>query len=191
MPLWNFRRKKIPLRKERPGASGHLKISGINSPKGASMNELSHLDEDGKAAMVDVGDKPVTRRTATARSIVVLPPELAQQLAHGDLQTRKGPVLQTAIIAGIMAAKKTGELIPLCHPLALDNCRVHIEVNGQQELVIDCTASITARTGVEMEALVGAPVAALTVYDMCKALSHDIVIRETRLMEKTGGKHDF
>jgi hypothetical protein len=93
-------------------------------------------------------------------------------------------VFQTAIIAGIMAAKKTGELIPLCHPLGLENCKINIHMNQQQELVIDCTASITAKTGVEMEALVGASIAALTIYDMCKALSHDIVIRETKLMKK-------
>lgn len=90
-----------------------------------------------------------------------------------------------------MAAKKTGDLIPLCHPLGLDNCHITIRVNEQQEVEIDCTASVTARTGVEMEALVGASVAALTVYDMCKALSHDIVIKETKLLEKTGGKRDF
>jgi cyclic pyranopterin phosphate synthase len=155
------------------------------------MNEFSHIDEQGRAVMVDVGDKQVTKREATARSIVVLPEAVLQQLAADELQTKKGPVLQTAILAGIMAAKKTGELIPLCHPLALDNCKVFISWNEAQELVIDCTASITARTGVEMEALVGASIAALTVYDMCKALSHDIVIREIKLMEKKGGKHEF
>ena len=90
-----------------------------------------------------------------------------------------------------MAAKKTGELIPLCHPLGLDNCTIHITMNEQQELEIDCTASLQAKTGVEMEALVGASLTALTVYDMCKALSHDIIIKETRLIEKTGGKNDF
>ena len=107
------------------------------------------------------------------------------------MQTKKGPVFQTAIIAGIMAAKKTGELIPLCHPLGLENCKLVISLNEQREVVIDCTASITAKTGVEMEALVGASIAALTIYDMCKAMSHDIVIRETKLIEKTGGKRDF
>lgn len=141
--------------------------------------------------MVDVGEKNVTRRTATARSIVSMPAEVMAQFTNGDIQSKKGAVFQTAIIAGIMAAKKTGELIPLCHPLGLDNCKIDIHVNEQQEVVIDCTASLTAKTGVEMEALVGASVAALTVYDMCKALSHDIVIRETKLMAKTGGKRDF
>lgn len=141
--------------------------------------------------MVDVSEKNISHRTAVARSIMVLPDEVLAKLNDGDIQTKKGSVFQTAIIAGIMAAKKTGELIPLCHPLGLENCKINILVNEKQELVIECTASITAKTGVEMEALVGASIAALTVYDMCKALSHDIVIKETRLMEKTGGKNDF
>ncbi len=155
------------------------------------MSDFSHLNDKGQASMVDVGGKQATHRTATARSIVSLPQEVLEKLAEGDIQTKKGSVFQTAIIAGIMAAKKTGELIPLCHPIGMDNCQINIQLNEQQEVVIDCTASITAKTGIEMEALVGASVAALTVYDMCKALSHDIVIRETKLIEKTGGKRDF
>lgn len=155
------------------------------------MSELTHLDEKGRANMVDVSAKAVTHRTATARSIVSVPEAVIAQFTNGDIQTKKGPVFQTAIIAGIMAAKKTGELIPLCHPLGLDNCNIDIHINEAQEIVIDCTASITAKTGIEMEALVGASVAALTIYDMCKALSHDIVIKETKLMAKTGGKSDF
>jgi cyclic pyranopterin phosphate synthase len=151
---------------------------------------LSHLDDNGKATMVDVSEKQITQRTATARSIVLLPAEVLTQLVDGDIQTKKGSVFQVAIIAGIMAAKKTGELIPLCHPLALENCNINISLDND-EVIIDCTASITAKTGVEMEALVGASLAALTIYDMCKALSHDIVIKETRLIKKTGGKHDF
>jgi cyclic pyranopterin phosphate synthase len=152
---------------------------------------FSHLDDKGQATMVDVGEKQVSRRTAIARSIVSLPAEVLEQLTNGDIKTKKGSVFQTAIIAGIMAAKKTGDLIPLCHPLGLDNCKIDIHLNEVQEVVIDCTASITAKTGVEMEALVGASIAALTIYDMCKALSHDIVIKETKLMQKTGGKRDF
>lgn len=155
------------------------------------MSELTHLDDKGKANMVNVGDKPLTKRTAKARSIVAVPEAVLQQLVDGDIQTKKGAVFQTAIIAGIMAAKKTGELIPLCHPLGMDNCHIDIHINDAQEIVIDCTANITAKTGIEMEALVGASVAALTIYDMCKALSHDIIIKETKLMEKTGGKSDF
>jgi cyclic pyranopterin monophosphate synthase len=151
---------------------------------------LTHIDPNGNPNMVDVTAKQVTQRTATAQSIVVLPAEVLEYLVAGDLQTKKGPVFQTAIIAGIMAAKKTGDLIPLCHPLGLDNCNIAISIK-QNEVLIDCTASITAKTGVEMEALVGASIAALTVYDMCKAMSHDIVIKETKLMAKTGGKRDF
>ena len=141
--------------------------------------------------MVDVSEKKISLRTATARSIVAMPPEVIAQFTDTDIQSKKGSVFQTAIIAGIMAAKKTGELIPLCHPLGLDNCKIELHFNDQNEVVIDCTASITAKTGVEMEALVGASIAALTVYDMCKALSHDIVIKETKLIAKTGGKRDF
>lgn len=156
-----------------------------------TMTDFSHIDDKGHAVMVDVSEKAATKRTATAQSIVVLPANVLAQLTNGDIQTPKGAVFQTAIIAGIMAAKKTGELIPLCHPLGLDNCKIDIQLNEQQEVVINCTASITAKTGIEMEALTGASVAALTVYDMCKALSHDIVIKETKLIEKTGGKSDF
>ncbi len=155
------------------------------------MSELTHIDEQGRANMVDVSDKAVTKRTARARSIVSLPDEVMAQITGGDIHSKKGPVFQTAIIAGIMAAKKTGELIPLCHPLGMDNCYIDISVNDNNEVVIDCTATITAKTGIEMEALTGASVAALTIYDMCKAMSHDIVIKETKLMEKTGGKRDF
>jgi cyclic pyranopterin phosphate synthase len=155
------------------------------------MSELTHIDEQGRANMVDVSDKAVTKRTARARSIVSLPDEVMAQITGGDIHSKKGPVFQTAIIAGIMAAKKTGELIPLCHPLGMDNCHIDISVNDNNEVVIDCTATITAKTGIEMEALTGASVAALTIYDMCKAMSHDIVIKETKLMEKTGGKRDF
>jgi cyclic pyranopterin monophosphate synthase len=152
---------------------------------------LTHIDNKGNPTMVDVSVKQVTHRTATARSIVSLPAEVLEHLTNDDIQTKKGSVFQTAIIAGIMAAKKTGDLIPLCHPLGLDNCKIDIGLNERREVVIDCTASITAKTGVEMEALVGASIAALTVYDMCKAMSHDIIIKETKLIEKSGGKRDF
>ena len=154
------------------------------------MGEFSHLNEQGLATMVDISDKKISHRTATARSIVVLPPEVSEKLLDGDIQTKKGSVFQMAIIAGIMAAKKTGDLIPLCHPLGLDNCKIDINIRGH-ELLIDCTATITSKTGVEMEALVGASIAALTVYDMCKALSHDIIIKDIKLMEKKGGRHDY
>lgn len=154
-------------------------------------DKFSHLDEQGNPSMVDVGQKKVTRRLARARSIIDVGDTIMDQLENNEIQTKKGPVFQTAIIAGVMAAKKTGELIPLCHPLGLDNCQIDIVVNENREIVVDCTATITAKTGVEMEALTGATVAALTIYDMCKAFSHDIIIKSTMLMEKTGGKRDF
>ena len=154
-------------------------------------DKLSHLDASGNASMVDVGKKKVSLRTAKAQSIVVLTDEILDLLEKDELHSKKGPVFQTAIIAGVMAAKKTGELIPLCHPLGLENCQVQIYLNEQKEVVIECTASLTGKTGVEMEALTGASVAALTIYDMCKAFSHDILIKETKLMEKRGGKRDF
>ncbi len=152
---------------------------------------LSHVDSANNAAMVDVSDKQITKRTAVAQSIVMLGDEIMKQLNGNDIQTKKGPVFQTAIIAGTMAAKKTSDLIPLCHPLALENCKIKIEVNTNNEVVVQCTATITSKTGVEMEALTGASVAALTIYDMCKAMSHAIVIKETKLISKTGGKSDF
>jgi cyclic pyranopterin phosphate synthase len=156
-----------------------------------STQEFTHLDKAGNPSMVDVGEKPVTKRIAKARSIVVLDDEIMAKLQGEEIHTKKGPVFQTAIIAGVMAAKKTGELIPLCHPIGLENCQVEISVNAQNEVEIICTASLTGKTGIEMEALTGASVAALTIYDMCKAFSHNIIIKETRLIAKSGGKRDF
>lgn len=153
--------------------------------------KFTHLDTAGNPSMVDVGEKKVTKRIAKARSIVIVDEPILNQLTNEEIHTKKGPVFQTAILAGVMGAKKTSDLIPLCHPLGLDNCQVQIHINDQQEIVIDCTASLTSKTGVEMEALTGATVAALTIYDMCKAFSHNIIIKETKLMEKTGGKRDF
>ena len=152
---------------------------------------LTHLDAQGNPSMVDVSEKAITKRIAKARSIVVLGDAIMDLFQNDEIQSKKGPVFQTAIIAGVMAAKKTGDLIPLCHPIGLENCQIIINVNDSREVVIECTASLTSKTGVEMEALVGASVAALTVYDMCKAMSHDIVIKETCLIEKSGGKRDF
>ena len=155
------------------------------------MSKLSHIDKRNQPTMVDVSDKTPTDRTAHARSLVEFPADVAARFSGGDIETAKGPVFATAIVAGVLAAKRTHELIPFCHPLGLDNCKVTIELDDQQRVVIDCVCRVHHRTGVEMEALTGASVAALTVYDMCKALSHDIVIRETRLVSKTGGKEDF
>jgi len=154
--------------------------------------QFTHIDSaTGQPGMVDVNDKQITKRKATAQSIVVLGEYIMQQLTGNDIQTKKGPVFQTAIIAGTMAAKQTANLIPFCHPLALENCKFTIEPFGDCAVIITCTVTITGKTGVEMEALTGAGIAALTVYDMCKALSHDIVIKETKLVSKTGGKSDY
>ncbi len=152
---------------------------------------LSHVDSDNRPTMVDVSGKTATRRVAHARAVVEFPAAVAERFADGDIRTAKGPVFATAIVAGVMAAKKTHDLIPFCHPLGLEDCRVTIELDERRRAVVDCVCKVTHRTGVEMEALTGASIAALTIYDMCKALSHDIVIAETRLMAKSGGKEDF
>jgi len=154
------------------------------------MSKLSHVDERNRPTMVDVSDKTATDREAHARAIVKLPAEVAEALDGDEITTKKGPVFATAIIAGVMAAKKTHELIPFCHPLGLDKCKITIDVTDQQA-VVDCRCKVHHKTGVEMEALTGASIAALTIYDMCKALSHDIVIGDVRLISKTGGKQDF
>ena len=152
---------------------------------------LSHLDDKNQPTMVDVSDKSVTTRTAQARARVRLPESVRAVIHDGDITTKKGPVFQTAIIAGTMAAKKTHELIPLCHPIGLDGCRITIELDTAGDAIIDCTTKVAHKTGVEMVALTGASIAALTIYDMCKALSHDIVIADIQLISKTGGKSDY
>jgi cyclic pyranopterin phosphate synthase len=149
---------------------------------------LSHLDEAGRPRMVDVIDKAVTRRSATARALVRFPADVAAELQRTGLRGKKGAIVDTAIVAGTLAAKRTHELIPFCHPLALERCDFAIEFVSATELVIRCEVGITHKTGVEMEALTGASVAALTVYDMCKALSHEIVIAEVSLLAKRGGR---
>lgn len=153
---------------------------------------FTHLDAQDRPAMVDVGDKAVTRRTAHAVAIVTLPGELAALLRDGEIATKKGPIFQTAILAGVMGAKRTSELIPLCHPLPLEDCQIEITPDaGRREIAIHCRVRTTAKTGVEMEALTGASVAALTFYDMAKAVTHGVVIKQIRLLEKTGGKRDY
>ena len=145
--------------------------------------------------MVDVGAKAVTRRTATARALVDFPPEVMAQLRGADLGGTdlvgpKGPLFATAVVAGIQAAKRTWDLIPMCHPLPIDGITVDCAVVGPHQVEVRCTVKTTHKTGVEMEALTGASVAALTIYDMTKALSHAIVIRSVELVAKTGGKSD-
>ena len=151
---------------------------------------LTHVDPSGLPAMLDVSEKRITERIARAQALVLLPKEIMVAMKDNELITKKGPVFQTAIIAGVMAAKKTHELIPLCHPLALEDCQVKISVQ-KNHVTINTMIKVTAKTGAEMEALTAASVAALTIYDMCKALSHDMEISHVKLMAKTGGKSDF
>jgi cyclic pyranopterin phosphate synthase len=141
--------------------------------------------------MVDVSAKAVTSREAAAECRVRFPTDVAAQLHASGLKSAKGGIVETAIIAGTMAVKRTHELIPFCHPLPIEGCRIVIEWQGERELCIACTVKTTHRTGVEMEALTGATVAALTVYDMCKALSHRIVIGPAKLLAKRGGQRDL
>ncbi|HKZ37971.1 MAG TPA: cyclic pyranopterin monophosphate synthase MoaC, partial [Chryseolinea sp.] len=129
-------------------------------------------------------------RRARAKAVVDVGDEILGMIQNNELITKKGPVFQTAIIAGVMGCKKTSELIPFCHPLGLEDCQVKISVVNKK-IVIDTETVVSAKTGVEMEALTAASIAALTIYDMCKALSHTIVIQEIKLMEKSGGKKDF
>ena len=147
------------------------------------MSSLSHFDDAGAASMVDVGAKPATHRSAKARAFVRIAPAVLAELPRNP----KGNPLEVARIAGIQAAKKTADLIPLCHPLALTHADVAVEVQ-QDGVAITATAATLAHTGVEMEAMSAAAVAALTVYDMCKALDKGIEIRDIQLLEKTGGK---
>lgn len=149
---------------------------------------LSHIDPQNRPTMVDVSGKVVTRRTAHARVRVVLPDAVKAAVSGDEITSPKGPVFHTAIIAGVQAAKRTSELIPFCHPLALEDCQVTIVLDQDGYVQVDCRTTLHGKTGVEMEALTGAAVAALTIYDMCKALSHDIVLEEVRLVEKRGGK---
>ncbi len=152
---------------------------------------LSHLDKNNNPNMVDISDKNVTKRTAIAQSIVILNDEIIKLFNGEDIISKKGSVFQTAIISGTMAVKKASDLIPFCHPLQIEKCQIKIELEKNNQVIIYSEVSVTGKTGVEMEALTGATVAALTIYDMCKSMSHDIIIKETRLLEKRGGKSDY
>ncbi len=155
------------------------------------MPRLTHLDAANRPTMVDVGAKTATFREASAEATVQLPPAVARELTRTGHRTKKGPVFDTAIVAGVMAAKKTHEIVPFCHPLPLESCTVDITDRAGGKIHVVCSVAVHHKTGVEMEALVGATAAALTIYDMCKALSHDITIGPVRLLSKTGGKRDF
>ena len=153
---------------------------------------LTHLDEHDRPAMVDVSEKTPSQRTARAQATVILPPEVRAFFRDGEIHTKKGPVFHTAVLTGTIAAKKTSDLLPLCHPLPLEKCTFSIEMDAAAgRVVVECEVATHHRTGVEMEALAGVYGAALAIYDMCKGLSHDIVITETKLLSKFGGKRDF
>jgi cyclic pyranopterin phosphate synthase len=152
--------------------------------------ELSHLDAANQPTMVDISSKPVTERQATARALVTLPKEFGLFAEGHGAHTAKGPIFATAIIAGTLGAKKTSELIPFCHPLAIESCKFQLTVLEPHQLQIDCTVKISGPTGVEMEAIIGVSVAAATVYDMAKALTHEMVIGPISLVHKSGGKRD-
>ncbi len=153
--------------------------------------EFSHINKDNQPKMVDVGDKKVTKRKATAKATMFLGEEIISRFSKCELISKKGPVFQTAIIAGIQGVKKTSELIPMCHPLLINGVDIAIDVIDKEHIEILCTVSIEGKTGVEMEALTGASTAALTVYDMCKAISQKMIIKEVKLIEKSGGKSDI
>ncbi len=173
-------------KKTRPKAGAGVKALAA----AAVPRALTHLDRDGRPGMVDVSDKALTAREATAECRVRFPAAVAAQLQADGLRSAKGGIVDTAVIAGTMAVKRTHELIPFCHPLPIDGIRVAVDWHGDRELRIICAVRTVHRTGVEMEALTGATVAALTVYDMCKALSHAIVLGPARLLSKRGGKRD-
>lgn len=153
------------------------------------MKAFSHIDESGRPAMVDISAKPDSQREAVALAVVELPARVQAAMSQNDIRSKKGPVFHTAIIAGTQAVKRTAELIPFCHPLIIEKCHIDITPVGAR-VEIRCHVAVSGKTGVEMEALTGASTAALTIYDMCKALSHDIVIAEIRLLSKSGGKSD-
>ncbi|WP_309379903.1 cyclic pyranopterin monophosphate synthase MoaC [Cerasicoccus frondis] len=153
---------------------------------------LTHLDESARPRMVDVSAKAVSTREAVAEAIVLFPPDAWAYLCENGFTSKKGSILDVARVAGVMGVKQTSQWIPFCHPLPIDGCSFTIEPDVDEAmLIIHCKVKTTGKTGVEMEALTGASAAALTIYDMTKALGHGIEIRQTRLLSKTGGKKDF
>lgn len=152
---------------------------------------LTHVDEKNQPQMVDVSSKKETIREASASGIVRIGKEIMDELTNGDIQTKKGPVFTTAIVAGTMAVKKCHELIPFCHQLNLEKINLTIMPVNEDSLEIRCHVRCFAKTGVEMEALTGVHVAALTIHDMCKAMSQEITVEDIRVVKKTGGKRDY
>ena len=155
------------------------------------MSKFSHINKKNQPKMVNVSDKKITKRSAIAKATMFLGSEIISHFENDEITTKKGPVFQTAIIAGIQAVKKTSELIPMCHPLLINGVDIDIEVLDKESIEIICQVVIEGKTGVEMEALTGVNIAALTVYDMCKSISQKMVIKEVKLLQKTGGKSDI
>ena len=155
------------------------------------MSNFSHLNEKNNPKMVNVSDKKITKRTAIAKATMFLGEEIISHFNNDELITKKGPVFQTAIIAGIQGVKKTSEIIPMCHPLLINGVDINIHVINSEHIEVLCVVIIEGKTGVEMEALTGVNITCLTIYDMCKSISQDIIIKEVKLLEKTGGKSDI
>ena len=155
------------------------------------MSNFSHLNEKNNPKMVNVSDKKTTKRTAIAKATMFLGEEIISHFNNDELITKKGPVFQTAIIAGIQGVKKTSEIIPMCHPLLINGVDINIHVINSEHLEVLCEVIIEGKTGVEMEALIGVNITCLTIHDMCKSISQDIIIKEVKLLEKTGGKSDI
>ena len=155
------------------------------------MSNFTHINKDNNPKMVDVSAKKTTKRTAIAKATLFLGKEILSQFTNDELITKKGPVFQTAIIAGIQGVKKTSELIPMCHPLLINGVDIDIKIVDSEAIDVFCKVTIEGKTGVEMEALTGVNISCLTIYDMCKSISQEIVIKQVRLLEKTGGKSDI
>ena len=155
------------------------------------MSDFTHINPDNQPSMVDISAKTISQRSATAQAIIQVGEDVMALLQNGDIQSKKGPVFQTAIIAATMAAKKTAEFIPFCHPIPLEKCKVEIQPINATEIEILVTCQTTGKTGIEMEALTAANVAALTIYDMCKAVSKAMIIHSCQLLHKSGGKSDY
>ena len=155
------------------------------------MSSFSHLNENNNPKMVNVSDKKITKRRAIAKATMFLGEEIITHFQNDELITKKGPVFQTAIIAGIQGVKKTSEIIPMCHPLLINGVDINIHVINSEHIEVLCEVIIEGKTGVEMEALTGVNITCLTIYDMCKSISQDIIIKEVKLLEKTGGKSDI
>jgi cyclic pyranopterin phosphate synthase len=155
------------------------------------MSDFSHLNKKGNPKMVNVSDKKITKRTAIAKASMFLGATIISHFKNEELITKKGPVFQTAIIAGIQGVKKTSELIPMCHPLLINGIDIDIQIVDSENIEVFCEVSIEGKTGVEMEALTGVNITCLTIYDMCKSIHQKMVIKEVKLVEKTGGKSDI